>query len=618
MKTILFQLTVGPVQGFIAQARKAHDLFAGSNLITYIRNIALKILTEQVGDKNYEIVSPIVDPTETSGKYKQHFNKFQIIIHTINDKEINTLGNNVVDSTKKFYLEETKHLLEKNKVKIPDNFEEQISNFLEINWFAVEIEDNNYRDAYNKLEQVTLAAKFSKTYHQFPEKGLKCQNDNELNIAFYRNQPNKNKNLYLEEKNVTRIDKETAITLGMLDTGEGLSAMSFAKRLHLKEYNEYPSTARIAAWDIFHKVMAYTDTELPEFKAYAGLFRKTTSKYINDQLIFEDNIKTIDFINKEELTDKPLKNEDSDHLKIKDLHKKLLEFVKNSNIPINKYYAIIKFDGDNSGAWTRGDFLTQESDLKVFQQNYSQTLKSFVDECFTNFEEPKGKIVYAGEDFLAFVNLTYLFDLMQFFLSNHFKFFNYNLFDVDKFTNANSYSRIDASQHIMTMSAGVVIAHYKEPLNEVLDSLREVESIAKKTGGKHTIGIRVIAHSGTSRTGVFSAKPDVNDDVVSFKSMDAMEQILKVLNEDEYSDKFINNMLRALDTMGGQMDEHIFNCELKRTIRQSFNSKGEVKPDILHSTILEHLHKNSIQDPGATLNVLKVLEIIHRNIKPAA
>jgi len=619
MKTILFQLTVGPVQGFIAQARKAHDLFAGSNLITYIRNIALLELTKHIGDSNYEIVSPIVDPTETSGKYKQHFNKFQIIINKIAEDKIDVLGDEVIKTTKEHYLEETRALLINNKVAIPANFDDQINNFLEINWFAVEIEDNNYRAAYNKLDQVTMAAKFSKTYSQFSEKGLKCQNDNELNIAFYRTQPNKAKNLFIEDVNVTRIDKQTAITLGMLDTGEGLSAMSFAKRLHLKEYNEYPSTARIAAWDIFDKLRAYTDNEMPEFKEFADLFRNKQIKHINDQLIFEDNIKTTNFINKEELTDTPLVNDDKVHLEIKYNYKKIFELAVKEKIPINKYYAIIKFDGDNSGAWTRGEFLTPESDLKVFQQNYSKTLKNFVDQCFNEFKAPKGKIVYAGEDFLAFVNLTHLFDLIRLFLSNHYNAFNFDLFDTSKITNANNYTRLDESQHIMTMSAGLVIAHYKEPLNEVLTSLREVESIAKKTGGKHSIGVRVITHSGTSRTGVFSVKPDINEhNELSFKSLDAMQQIMQVLKEDTFSDQFINNMLRTLDMMGGQMDAEIFDCELKRTIQQSFNSKDGIKPAMLHSTILEHLHNNSIQDPTTTLNVLKVLEIIHRNIKPAA
>ena len=47
MKSFLFQLSIGPVQSFIAQARKAHDLFAGSALLTKLREDAMKTFEEK-------------------------------------------------------------------------------------------------------------------------------------------------------------------------------------------------------------------------------------------------------------------------------------------------------------------------------------------------------------------------------------------------------------------------------------------------------------------------------------------------------------------------------------------------------------------------------------------
>jgi CRISPR-associated protein Cmr2 len=55
MKT--FHFTIGPVQGFVAQARKTRDLWAGSYILSYLSGTAMKA----VGDAGGEVVFPKID-----------------------------------------------------------------------------------------------------------------------------------------------------------------------------------------------------------------------------------------------------------------------------------------------------------------------------------------------------------------------------------------------------------------------------------------------------------------------------------------------------------------------------------------------------------------------------
>ena len=102
---------------------------------------------------------------------------------------------------------------------------------------------------------------------------------------------------------------------------------------------------------------------------------------------------------------------------------------------------------------------------------------------------PKGQVVYAGgEDFLGFLNLKHLFEVM---IELRERF---GQIDLAPFTDEK-----------LTFSAGIAIAHFKSPpLYEVLKWARRMEQAAKDIdSGKDAFGLAVIKRSGEVNSSIY-------------------------------------------------------------------------------------------------------------------
>ena len=49
-KTHYFHFTLGPVQGFVSQARRTRDFWAGSFILSWLAAVAIKAVQHQKGD----------------------------------------------------------------------------------------------------------------------------------------------------------------------------------------------------------------------------------------------------------------------------------------------------------------------------------------------------------------------------------------------------------------------------------------------------------------------------------------------------------------------------------------------------------------------------------------
>lgn len=119
------------------------------------------------------------------------------------------------------------------------------------------------------------------------------------------------------------------------------------------------------------------------------------------------------------------------------------------------------FDGDSMGEWLTKARNPQE------HNKFSEPLIKFASEAKKYIDDGKGKTVYAGgDDFLGFINLECLLDVMIW-LRNNFASMVANHIPFKNGTKR------------FTFSAGVCIAHYKEPLVFVLNKTRAMENKAK-------------------------------------------------------------------------------------------------------------------------------------------
>lgn len=518
----LFLFTIGPVQSFIAQARKTQDLYAGSQILSSL----IKTAIDKVKENNR---NDIMFPNTEGGAYPNRF----IASIELEPQYLKQLGEGVEETVKGQFrkiandslknADAVKYFNEKPKLK--KAFEQQINQHLEIFWvFETITTEGGYAKAFENIEKKLGAIKNVRQFSQFTyngidsigEKGRKCSLDGERNALFFGNDTNEN---YLKVKwNPHAIVLRNSNEI-KLAKNEGLSAVSFAKRFY--DTNGFPSTAKIALMESLSKIDEKT---IKDFECVFGkknllcLLEKERCIEMNgedwqpwdDQFYYEENLIEKNIPCKAQL--------EIAKTRLKDVQ---IAF-KNQKVKFDKYYAILTFDGDNMGKWLSGE-KTPHIDLKEFHIELAKCLSTFAKNAKIDNLKSEGRDVYAGgDDFLGFVNLHHLFDVLKRLRK-----------DFDKYVNVPLKDKFSFNENL-TFSAGVAIAHYKTPLNIVLNEATNMQKNAKNNSiNKNALGIAVLKHSGESHQ--FTIEWGKN--LMNIENLEALFLALK----DDFSDKWIYN-----------------------------------------------------------------------------
>ncbi|OUD14540.1 type III-B CRISPR-associated protein Cas10/Cmr2 [Thioflexithrix psekupsensis] len=437
----LFLFTHSPVQSFIAQARKTHDLWAGSRILSELTKTAGKFF-EKKGAK-------IIYPYDLESKSLSNRVLGEIEI-TAESELLKQIGEEAEQAVRECFRKIADDAFNKacgKRFPKPAGFDEQIEQHLDIRWLFYPIEEN-YVQAYQNLSELAAAMKNSRDFAQFGkgqgEQGRNCSLDGSRNALFYRPHTSGKRLAYLPKQAVELSPKYEDIPFKFLKPGEALSAISLSKRYY-RHIDSFPRTSAVALMDYFEKIKG---------NDLRNLFSKDE---FDEELYFEEN-----------LTPKYFQQEGLElHLldKVKSIIDKLPK-------PTTRYYALLAFDGDNMGKWLSGEFLElkNESELHSFHQKFSEKLADFAKYASDYLEPPRGQSVYAGgDDFLGFINLTSLFSVLEQLRSKFEELVNVELEKQFKL------------KYKMTFSAGVVVSHYRTPLHIVLQQVRCAEKDAKKS-----------------------------------------------------------------------------------------------------------------------------------------
>jgi CRISPR-associated protein Cmr2 len=466
---------------------------------------------------------------------------------------------------------------------LPDNFYAQIRNHLSIQWVALPYKDENYKEQFKEIESLLGAVKNVREFEQLEETGRKCSLCGERNVLFF----NGSKHTYIQS------DAIKVHTL-QLQKGEGLCAVCFAKRFY--QSVEFPSTAEIALKDIFTKLInnRFCNNIIKEYKSNLG----------NDfdyQLLFEDNL-TEKYFERQNISKDLLKS-------AKEIFPKLKKTIKNENLSYLKftpYYAILMFDGDSMGKWLSGANLKPKANLLEFHKKLTWLLGDFAADTEKIVSDEKGKVVYAGgEDFLAFINLNHLFEVVK---SLRLKF--------DEIVNQ-GISEFKLIEKNLTFSAGIIIAHYKMPLSEVLNWARKLEKIAKNIDDdKNAFAIAVMKHSG-----------EINQAVLKWgekkaEKLDVITQVTKDLAGDVFSKSYIDKF--STEFTGLNLRTEILETELTRLLVRSskiqkmdLESKEDFiirKKQKIKKTVKDILTLNEKLNTENLFSALYISEFISRHL----
>ena len=602
----LFLFTIGSPQAFIAQARKTHDLFAGSKIISDLIDAAMVA----VGKNN------VIFPDANSDAKPNRF-LAKISADSLPDGNINAFCESIETATRKAWilialkayqnakLTNGEAIIDKSLLdmlpiescqdvlaRISKIAEKQLIVFPDIFWVALPF-NNDYKAKHDKLSTLLGGIKNTRKFCQLYEPaGRKCSLDGERNALFYRADDNGNKPAFMDwdkdgycNRQIHEIKDLEAFKLNPKET---LSAVSLVKQFYKsKEYsgeNAFPSTAEIALMNIPKSTL---ESE----------YHKYIEGEVDYQLFYEENLNEINLRKK----DVRIKN----GYNLEDIRTAFNSIF--DNIPKqkrSKYYAIVIFDGDSFGKLWSGEGHEDDQQLERFQIELARNLHIFAQKAKTILKSPKGITVYAGgDDFLGFVNLKHLFkvmselrvaytDLIETPIKKEFK---------DRFTRS------------ITFTAGVAIAHYKEPLSVVLGEARAAGKAAKKAfenDDKDAFSLSVLKHSGESLRCFYKWK--YND----LQLTDVLEKLVTMLEDVDngFSNTFINNIdqeFRPLMNESGKYSGgtlHVLS-ELNRLIIRS-SKTGKDNPEIGElQGCIKHIYESNCRYNKSLENFLVSLHI---------
>jgi CRISPR-associated protein Cmr2 len=346
-KRQLVIFTVGPVQSFIASARKTEDFWSGSYILSYLVREAMKELYQ--ADTHCEIVYPLVSKEELENPSSRWLhiasipNRFTAIVEGEAEK-VKEILQETEERVHKVFCDFCfqaidnvfPFLLDREKEKLKTTTEVQIRSFLEIYWVIEPYDETGpFKQTRERAERRLGALKNEKRYESVPQHGLVCTVCKEREALclddideFDRYGTMKQKLVRTWERRAgmykeAETDSEQEQYVGRIKNNEFLCGICLGKRV---------------ARDYF----------APIFKAAGTKFRT---------------------------------------------------FPSVTEIGSGNYYAILMMDGDNMGKWFSGENKEDYSRISQKLAHFSQEVVPSIVE--TDYH---GRLVYAGgDDVLAFV-----------------------------------------------------------------------------------------------------------------------------------------------------------------------------------------------------------------------
>ncbi len=481
--------TLGPVPGFVAQARRTRDLWAGSFLLSWLAGQAMKVIlanggTILVPDVEQDALFVAVGsgasgfgpaigslPNRFKAKVPVEFNP------ALCRGAVYSAWGDLADKVWKRFVEPVAG--QGNGTQ--GIWDRQVASFWETAW-VIGADPGNGQD-YAWLDR----RKNWRTHRSPVEGGDHCMlmgDWQELSGFIRSRERGKQDALWRTLK--TRVDKESGNPL-QLDENERLCAMALIKRLFPHVANEalgwtpswdgqhalwWPSTPRLAAAGWLRH--AWTSARA-EAEAFAKLAERTKGGLMEPSLADGNVLSQVPgaLLHRsgiENARPDELAGNDSDaeatRGNLLQAHKALSDKAREPSA----FYALLLMDGDSVGALLR----SQESKV-------TKGLARFSSQVETAIRQQGGNTIYAGgDDVLALLPLEGAVPAAL----------------------ALRRAYRDALTKVpdATISAALVFAHFRVPLRHVLrEAHRQLDDVAKDGNGRDSLSVCVLTQSGVTR-----------------------------------------------------------------------------------------------------------------------
>jgi len=497
--------TVGPVQSFVAQARRTRDLWTGSWLLSFLSECALVEAEKLDGDtiiphrdglaKSIESVNSAIGGMP---------NRFEVAFESENaammagkacivefDRVWQSIANVVWDRYMKNVVGNGTHQIWKR----------QVDNFWELSWVVTQSPQSN------QLAGLALARR--KQFRNSPatiEPGTKCSIMNELQelsgyvgINERRNQEAFWKKFREVVQELDLREDERLSAIGLIKRmypeviEEHLKSISLVSSGTLKEQSRWPSLAFFAAIPWLKEVDLMPIEKLSKAKKLNDdAQNKDGLKGKKPDFFWEsEKIPAKDFSVEWATTDATIWHptgldsapsnsvqENRTHrdrlVHLQNMQKDLYDAAGSRPVP---YYALLLADGDSMGTLLQSldDPKSLSKNLSAFSRSANQIIHA---------SKGTGRVVYSGgDDVFALLSAESALQAAQD-LSRAYK----TVFET------NGVANVDA-----TLSVAIVYAHWKYPLKSVIATGHKLlDDVAKEATGRDSLALGLIQGSGLS------------------------------------------------------------------------------------------------------------------------
>jgi CRISPR-associated protein Cmr2 len=496
MSEYLLLITLGPIQEFIAAARRTRDLWAGSQLLSDLSREAALLLRAEG--------SELIFPAQEDLTRHEVVNRILVTV----PKSPETLGPLIEAKLREKLQNQAKTTLGAVPgLKQSGTLEHavaQVADLLEIVWAGV-ARTGDYRADRENVEAALAACKNTRTFRQpsyramVPKSSIDGIRESVIPETQYpdrgdsdEERKRKIKTLFEhfgagQAERLSGVDLLKRHAKGSRGESDFPSTSHFAALPWLQRYRQYNS-----AFDAYLKDIAFLGPERlhkQRFKALQLLRSSDDAVAFDAAVLFEERL-----------------GEDAAPDERRAAQSRLQQLYGAIGSRPEPYYAILLADGDNMGrvidhqaaahqqpepldADDNGSASDHEAAAALHRhQSFSRDLDTFAAAVsdIVQAEEHRGALVYAGgDDVLAFLPLDTVLQCAA------------RLADLFA-EQLSSYK--GAKDERATLSVGIAICHHIEPLSDALDLARDAEKAAKKVKGKNALAITLSKRSGTDTT----------------------------------------------------------------------------------------------------------------------
>ncbi|MFY9226803.1 MAG: type III-B CRISPR-associated protein Cas10/Cmr2 [Blastocatellia bacterium] len=518
---------IGPVQDFIASARRSRDLWFGSWLLSELSKVAAYVIAEKEGIESLIFPAPEELPDLAPNSSFDVANKIVAIIKS-NPKEICEQALTNV----KARLNEIKEDAFKKLYKYFDGetANAQIADMLETFWVATKL--GEYDETRKRAEALMAARKSTKNYKKIlwgkagiPKSSFDGQREAVIDPG--------------------KFPEEELLRNCRIKPSEYLCGVSLLKRHgeRGKGNDRFFSTSHVAALPFLELLKEENKAAVRKYiltlKQDLGLESELGNVPGDAHPAFENYDGHILF--KERLEDLfAVKDKNLDKAK-----EALQNFYKNCQLENKRpspYYGLLLGDGDRMGE------AIDTQNTRDKHRNISQALSRFASNVRNIVPKHKGSLVYAGgDDVLAFVPIHTILDC-AFELNQDFKQ-KLKAFRVPKKSPNDNDSP--------TLSVGIAIVHHLDPLSDSLELVRKAEKAAKSVAGKNALAVTVSKRSGVDLT-IKGSWGQIDERLKTWITLHANNQIPDGLAYE----------LRDLTITLGDVPKDLMQAEAKRIFRR--------------------------------------------------